>query len=674
MKLKKIICSSLALLLLFATACKPDSSESSSGGESNENVQIGGEITENGKVVNIIEAGKSDYVIVEPEEATAIEHYAATELQSFLYQATGVTLDLVKDVSYQGDKCFSVGETTLKATGLDVEPSTLKEDGFVVDSVDKSVYICGMNGRGTLYGVYDFLEKYIGIRFLTDEVTHIPNFSTLPLKELSIVEEPAIPTRLFFAESESGDSVKYSAFAARCRYMRFNGSSDIYGGDSKWCNEIDTTHNSVVTYVPWDTYYESHPEWFCYPQVWDLCYTNGVTESGELDESMEESALKTAIASLKEYVKNSKPNEEYFMFGHGDTHNHCECDNCVKAINKYKFSGVVLRFANIMQDEINKYCDEIGRKRISLVLFAYSVSRDAPVEMVDGEYKPIDETVIPRKEIKMRMAISWKTGSGNGYAPLTDEKENPMTVSLFKQWKTLTAINNNGFLFWTYETNFYNYLAFDPTYQNYAANTKFFQEINAENVMMQSTWNGNNVWHSLLNNYVASKILWNPYQDVNALASEFVTLYYGVAATDVQEFIDVWTENFIRYNTEVQKIFYSYPITDGTKHSIDSDVFPLRLLDRLIGVLDAGIAKISADTTLTFEEKQTLIGRVEAVKATPTLFKLYNWESFYPDTEGRGEVATAFFDILDRNGIDTMAESTSGYGMPTVMKLKEKWL
>ena len=675
MNIKRFICVILAFLLLATIACKKNAPNSTVNENSEENnTQIGDLIIDNNQTVNIVERGSSEFNIVEPEEPTAIEHYAAMELQSFLYQSTGATLNIVKDISYQGSKCFSIGETTIKKTNPKVKTLDLKEDGFVITGIGSSVCICGMNGRGTLYGVYDFLEKYIGIRFLTDVATYIPKVSTLPLREINIKEEPAIATRLFFAESESGDSVKYSAFAARCRYMRFNGSSEIYGGDSKWCNEIDTTHNAFKTYVSWDKYYATHPEWFCYPQTWDICYTNGVTEDGKLDETMQESALKTAIASLKEYVRKSDPEVEYFMFGHADTGMHCECENCIKAINKYNFSGVVLRFANIMQDEINKFCDEIGRKHISLVLFAYSVSREPPVSLVNGEYKPIDETVIPRKEIKIRMAISWKAGNGNGYAPMTDEKENPVLVNLFEKWKSLVSINGNGFLLWTYETNFYNYLAYDPTYQNYAANTKFFKELNAENVMMQSTWNGNNIWHSLLNNYVAAKILWNPDQDVNAIANEFISLYYKEAAEEVKEFIDEWNENFIRYNTENQKIYYSYPITDGTKHSIDSDVFPLRLLEKLIRILDSGIEKIRSTETLSQEEKQALIGRVESVKATPMLFKLYNWESFYPDTEGRRDFALSFFDILERNGIDTMAESISRYSMPSVSELKEKWL
>ena len=39
---------------------------------------------------------------------------------------------------------------------------------------DDNIAIAGGRPRGTLYGVYTFLEDYLGVRFLTAKFTHVP--------------------------------------------------------------------------------------------------------------------------------------------------------------------------------------------------------------------------------------------------------------------------------------------------------------------------------------------------------------------------------------------------------------------------------------------------------------------------------------------------------------------
>jgi hypothetical protein len=43
---------------------------------------------------------------------------------------------------------------------------------------DDTIVIAGGAPRGTLYGVYTFLEDYVGVRFLTADHTHVPPIGT----------------------------------------------------------------------------------------------------------------------------------------------------------------------------------------------------------------------------------------------------------------------------------------------------------------------------------------------------------------------------------------------------------------------------------------------------------------------------------------------------------------
>ena len=51
----------------------------------------------------------------------------------------------------------------------------LREDGFMTKTTGKKLIITGGAGKGTLYGVYTFLEKYLGCRMYSSSVLTIPD-------------------------------------------------------------------------------------------------------------------------------------------------------------------------------------------------------------------------------------------------------------------------------------------------------------------------------------------------------------------------------------------------------------------------------------------------------------------------------------------------------------------
>ena len=51
------------------------------------------------------------------------------------------------------------------------------------------VLIAGGNGLATSYGVYQFVEDYLGVRFLTPDLTYVPNAPPAP----SIVRMVVLP-------------------------------------------------------------------------------------------------------------------------------------------------------------------------------------------------------------------------------------------------------------------------------------------------------------------------------------------------------------------------------------------------------------------------------------------------------------------------------------------------
>ena len=81
--------------------------------------------------------------VVIASEASPSDRHAAEEWQRLFARASGIALPLVAE-----------------------------ELRLVVG--DELIAIAGGQPRGTLYGVYTFLEDYLGVRFLTTDHTHVP--------------------------------------------------------------------------------------------------------------------------------------------------------------------------------------------------------------------------------------------------------------------------------------------------------------------------------------------------------------------------------------------------------------------------------------------------------------------------------------------------------------------
>ena len=152
---------------------------------------------------------KTEYVIIVDEKASVSEQYAARELASFLLQMT----DTVFPVQVGGqlpERCIIVGGgEAARAMGVDVSEAQLGDEGFILKTQGERLIIAGGAKRGTLYGVYTFLEK-LGCRWFSSKVSHIPTRSTLKVPCLDERQVPALEYReSFWVDSMDG------AWAAR---------------------------------------------------------------------------------------------------------------------------------------------------------------------------------------------------------------------------------------------------------------------------------------------------------------------------------------------------------------------------------------------------------------------------------------------------------------------------
>ena len=115
--------------------------------------------------MTIIEDGESKYVIVRGAQASPSEITAAEKLQEYLERISGCKLAIITDEMPAQGKEIIVGKTNREgASTYEVPHEELGDDGFILRTFGGSIVIAGGEQRGTLYGVFDFLQKFLGCR------------------------------------------------------------------------------------------------------------------------------------------------------------------------------------------------------------------------------------------------------------------------------------------------------------------------------------------------------------------------------------------------------------------------------------------------------------------------------------------------------------------------------
>ena len=136
--------------------------------------------------------------IVTPKDATITEKFAAEELQSYLGKITGENFEIKNS---KGGTKFGITVANQKIQDLN-----LTREEYVIKSVKDGLILSGGGNRGTLYAVYDFLEK-LGCRWYypyeIDEI--VPKLTVEEVlkacSNLDFVEKPDFAIRIKRLES-----------------------------------------------------------------------------------------------------------------------------------------------------------------------------------------------------------------------------------------------------------------------------------------------------------------------------------------------------------------------------------------------------------------------------------------------------------------------------------------
>ncbi|HVX66061.1 MAG TPA: DUF4838 domain-containing protein [Bryobacteraceae bacterium] len=449
----------------------------------------------------LVRQGVSRYTICISAQASPSEKRGAAELQHFLEQMSGARLPIVTDAQPPRGRLILVGQSrALDHRKPGITFQELGAEGFALKSAGRDLVIAGGRERGTMYGVYAFLEK-LGCRWFTHDVSRIPRLASIPLPKLNETQKPSFEYREpYFTEALDKD------WAARNRQ---NGSfmhlDESTGGNMAYYPFV----HSFYEMVPPKKYFAEHPEYF------SLIDGKRRSEHGQLCLTNPD-MLRTAVSAVEGWIA-AHPEAAIYSVSQNDWEGWCECDRCrrVEQEEGGAHSGPLLRFVNAL-------AEQIGQKHPGKLIdtLAYWYTEDPPAH------------VRPRPNVRIRLC---PIGVCEAH-PYEKCPRNAYFMRNLKAWSNITS----QLYIWHYNTNFTHYLMPFPDFEEFAADLPMYQRHGVVGVFLEGAYpRGGGGEAAELRSYVMAKMLWDVKSDVNQAVNEFLEGVYGPAARPLRAYYDL---------------------------------------------------------------------------------------------------------------------------------------
>lgn len=442
--------------------------------------------------------GKSNYTIVLAANASTSEQTAAHELQDYIYQISGARLPITTNTGIQGKHIY-VGYSPKVAQLTELSRPAADDESFTYRSVGDDLLIWGGSGRGTMYGVFTFLERELGVHWLTPDCTVVPKRKRWRMPTLDHSESPAIGFRYnnYYASEHQ------EAWSAHVKENMRGPASNKYGNQEGYWR----CHTMGVL-VPVREFYASHPEYFC--------LRNGKRLSHDEQLCLSNPKVLQLCKERLANVMRRNPGYSIYSLSQNDNNNYCECAKCTAIEKKYGgHSGIIVWFVNQVADAIRK---EFPNKYVGT--FAYQYSRKPPLGIV-----PRDNVVIRLCSIECCFAHPLTAGC-------------PQNQDFMDDMQKWAAIAPHLFI-WDYIVNYAQYIAPWPNFQVLAPNIRAFRDNGAIGVFEEAQYQSAGAEFEEMKSWIVSQLLWNPEQDTDSLATIFINGYYGKAAPRILDYYNL---------------------------------------------------------------------------------------------------------------------------------------
>ncbi|HUW60512.1 MAG TPA: DUF4838 domain-containing protein [Candidatus Bathyarchaeia archaeon] len=449
----------------------------------------------------LVENGQSPYTIIIEPAASNSEKHAADELQSHIKACTGAELPIANQPPAAGSPMIVLGcGPVAKSLGVDPAADQLGEQGYLIKTVPPHLVIAGTPAAGTLYGMYDFLENHLGVRWYAPGVTKTPAIKNLALPQLDSLVRPTFAWRHTSYSRPGADA----DFFAHQRENNGNGGPDNPQGVQY---AFDSRCHSYFRYISPGEFFDTHPEYFS--------EIGGVRRKNETQLCLTNPDVLEIVAERMLKRMADSPGVRQHNFSQMDWYNYCQCANCSAMNKKYgTLGGTQFWFVNQLAERTSKAYPE---KLIGTLAYMYTEEAPKGLKMHPNAavwlchmYPSCDSHPVatcPLNADYKRRALDWSKRCSHLYI-------------------------------WHYIVDFAHYHNPFPNFDSMAADIRFYRDIRAEGIYLQGmSGGGGGGEFSLLRPYYGTKLLWNPDCDPDAVIRDFLDGYYGAAAEPIYQYV-----------------------------------------------------------------------------------------------------------------------------------------
>ncbi len=440
------------------------------------------------------------FEVILPTLPSPAEEFARSELRRFLLAMLGRSpvLEWAHGKGAQAVKILINCRDQEQAAGLDVLTLAPSPESFYLAPVGNRYFIIGGGVRGTLYGVYDLLDR-LGCRWFTPDVSHIPRCENLDLPDVPLAGKPAFEYRDILNRDITDPIwlLRNRLNGHHVPVMDFLGGHDVCGFVAHSCFAL----------VPPSQYFASHPEYFSEIDgvrrhvAGQLCLTNP-------------EVVRIAADSLVAYMR-ARPDAKLFSVSQMDWSGWCTCAQCQQAAEELGAqSGLYIRFVNALAERtISEFPDRI------ITTLAYHYTEAPP---------SVPMTLHPNVRVQLCPIATCQIHPFETCGSPQDEH----FLSRIRGWSAMT----DQLYIWHYATDFSHFSLLLPNLVQLTENIKFYKKKGVRGMFMQA--NGGSE-QSDLKGYLMARLLWNPDVLLETVLAEFLPAVYGVAAGDIRDYIDL---------------------------------------------------------------------------------------------------------------------------------------
>lgn len=398
-------------------------------------------------------------------------------------------------------------------------------EGFVIVIKDRNLYITGTDDTMTLYGTYYFIEKYLGVNWLSLDCEYFEP-QDIDMDTLDIAH--SYPLMLRYCHNFNGLN---PIFRARHRANYTVGDTNdtpSYGGirGIKYAFSWGLFGHTFEILLPYEVYYRDHPEYYSFSEKhpgenhrYQICLTNP---------AVLEIVTANALNYLDQHpgvkVISISQNDSYFDF----QKNYCLCEGCAKILEQEgAYSGVLINFVNQVADRIKEKYPEV-----LVHTFAYHFTEEPPKHI-----KPRDNVVV---QFCVHLPKGYRLDDG---VPLSEVEKNKIDI-----WSTRAK----NLFAWTYLIEHSDYFMPIGNIENLYYNTRYLVSRGVKGIFQQENSDFNNINFSELRAYLVCKLFDEPhmsFDDYLGYVQKFCRGYYGDIGGHILAYINLLDQKYRFVNT-----------------------------------------------------------------------------------------------------------------------------